>query len=185
VILVSAAALLCAGMLNVIELLFAKNEIGTGESGFSVLVALSGLGIVLGNAVGARGGDLRDLRRRLLFGIATIGTALIAMSAAPSFGLASITFVAMGIGNGLVLVHGRVLLQRIVPEHLLGRIYGVKDGVLAAAFGVAFLSAGGLTDALGTRTVLAAAGVLGLVVWALAAPSLRREWPSAAVPAER
>ena len=184
VILVSAAALLCAGMLNVIELLFAKNEIGTGESGFSVLVALSGLGIVLGNAVGARGGALRDLRRRLLFGIATIGTALIAMSAAPNFGTASITFVAMGIGNGLVLVHGRVLLQRIVPEHLLGRIYGVKDGVLAAAFGVAFLSAGALTDALGTRTVLAGAGVLGLVVWALAAPSLKREWPGAPVPVE-
>jgi MFS family permease len=185
VILVSAAALLCAGMLNVIELLFAKNELGTGESGFSVLVALSGLGIVLGNAVGARGGDLGDLRRRLLLGIATIGAALIAMSAAPNFGTASITFVAMGIGNGLVLVHGRVLLQRIVPEHLLGRIYGVKDGILAAAFGVAFLSAGALTDALGTRTVLAGAGALGLVVWALATPSLRQERPGAPVPVER
>ena len=185
VILVSAAALLCAGMLNVIELLFAKNELGTGDSGFSVLVALSGLGIILGNAVGARGGLPRELKRRLLVGIVTIGVALIGMSLAPNFATASLAFVAMGVGNGLVLVHGRVLLQQVVPERLLGRIYGVKDGILAAAFGLAFLSAGALTDALGTRPVLAGAGVLGLVVWALAAPSLMREPPRVALPAER
>lgn len=186
VILVSAAALLCAGMLNVIELLFAKDELGVGDSGFSVLVALSGLGIVIGNAVGARGGELADLRRRLLLGIASIGIALIGMSLAPNFGAAGLAFVTMGVGNGLVLVHGRVALQRIVPERLLGRIYGVKDGILAAAFGAAFLTAGALTDALGTRTVLAGAGVLGLLVWAVAAPSLRRQWPAdaAAVPAK-
>ena len=185
VILVSAAALLCAGMLNVIELLFARNELGAGASGFSVLVALSGLGIVLGNAIGARGGELRELRRRLLLGIVTIGVALIGMSAAPNFATACLAFVGMGVGNGLVLVHGRILLQRIVPERLLGRIYGLKDGVLAAAFAIAFLSAGALVDAVGTRPVLAGAGTLGLVVWLLAAPSLRREWTGAPVPAER
>lgn len=178
VILVSAAALLCAGMLNVIELLYARNDLDAGESGFSVLVALSGLGILLGNAVGASGGLLADLRRRYLLGVVTIGLALIGMSLAPNFPAACFAFVAMGVGNGLVLVHGRLLLQRIVPERLLGRIYGVKDGVLAAAFGAAFISAGALVDALGTRTVLAAAGVLGLVVWALATPALRRVWPA-------
>ena len=182
VILGSAAALLCAGMLNVIELLFAKNDLGTGDSGFSVLVALSGLGILLGNAVGARGGSLAELRRRFLLGILTIGVALIGMSAAPNFATACLAFVGMGVGNGLVLVHGRVLLQRVVPEHLLGRIYGVKDGVLAAAFGLAFITAGGLVDALGTRTVLAIAGGLGIAVWALATPVLRRDWPADAQP---
>lgn len=183
VIVVSAAALLCAGMLNVIELLFAKDELGVGDSGFSILVALSGLGIVLGNARGARGGPLPDLRRRYLLGIVTIGIALVGMSVAPNFGAACLAFVAMGVGNGLVLVHGRVLLQRIVPEHLLGRVYGVKDGVLAAAFGLAFISAGALVDALGTRPVLAAAGALGVVVWALATPALRRDWPADATAA--
>jgi MFS family permease len=182
VILVSAAALLCAGMLNVIELLFARGDLGVGDSGFGVLVALSGLGIVLGNAAGARGGGLRDLRRRLLLGIATIGVALLAMAAAPSFAAACPAFVAMGVGNGLVLVHGRLLLQVVVPEAMLGRIYGVKDGILAAAFGLAFVSAGALVDALGTREVLAGAGVLGLLVWALAAPSLRRHWPTEVAP---
>lgn len=174
----SAAALLCAGMLNVIELLFAKDELGAGDSGFSVLVALSGLGILIGNAVGARGGSLIDLRRRYLLGMLVIGLAMLGMSVAPGFAVACLAFVAMGVGNGLVLVHGRILLQRLVPEYMLGRIYGVKDGALAAAFAVAFVGAGGLTDAFGTRPVLALAGAGALAVWAVATPALRREWPA-------
>ena len=51
-----------------------------------------------------------------------------------------------------MLVYGRLLLQRIVPDRLLGRIYGIKDAVLSGAFGLAFLTAGALAEALGTRT---------------------------------
>ena len=53
-ILASSAVLLFAGMLNVVELLFARNELGVGDSGFSILVALGGAGIVIGSALGAR-----------------------------------------------------------------------------------------------------------------------------------
>jgi predicted MFS family arabinose efflux permease len=167
-------------MLNVVELLFAKNELDVGDSAFSILIALAGLGIVIGSALGSRGGSLADLRYRYLGGLLLVALALIALAVTPGYAVACAVFVAIGIGNGLVLVHGRLLLQRVVPEGLLGRIFGIKDAVNSAAFSVSFLSAGLLVSLLGNRTLLAIAGAGGLVVWAVTSASLRRIWPAGA-----
>ena len=175
-IFASGAVLLFAGMLNVAELLFARNELGVGESGFSVLVALGGAGIVIGSALGARAGTLADQRRRYLAGILLLALALLGLSVTPSFAIACPVVVLVGVGNGLVLVYGRVLIQRIVPEDLLGRVFGIKDALTSAAFGIAFLTAGVLASAFGTRVLLVVAGAGALVVWIAASVLLRRSW---------
>jgi MFS family permease len=172
----SGAVLLFGGMLNVVELLFAKNELDVGDSAFSILIALAGLGIVIGSSIGSRGGSLAEMRYRYLGGLLLVALALIALAVTPGYAVACAVFVAIGVGNGLVLVHGRLLLQRVVPERLLGRIFGIKDAVNSAAFSVSFLSAGLLVSLLGNRTLLAIAGAGGLVVWAVTSASLRRMW---------
>jgi MFS family permease len=179
-ILASSAVLLFAGMLNVAELLFARNELDVGASGFSIMVALGGLGIVIGSALGARPGSLAAQRRRYLGGILVLGLALLALSVTPEFAIACLVVVFVGTGNGLVLVYGRVLIQRIVPEGLLGRVFGIKDALTSGAFGVAFLTAGVLISLLGVRELLAVAGVGAVLVWLAAALVLRRSWPAEA-----
>lgn len=179
-IFASSAVLLFAGMFNVAELLFARNELGAGDSGFSILVALGGAGIVIGSALGARPAPLGEQRRRYLAGVLLLGAALLGMAVAPSFLLACPLAVAIGTGNGLVLVYGRVLTQRITPPHVLGRVFGIKDALLSAALGAAFLSAGALVALIGTRPLLAVAGAGALVVWAAASVLLRRSWPAEA-----
>jgi MFS family permease len=174
----SGAVLLFGGMLNVVELLFAKHELDVGDSAFSILIALAGLGIVVGSALGSRPGSLADLRYRYLGGLLLVALALLALAVTPSYAIACAVFVAIGLGNGLVLTHGRLLLQRVVPEGLLGRIFGIKDAVNSAAFSISFLSAGLLVSLLGNRTLLAIAGAGGLVVWLVTSASLRRTWPS-------
>jgi MFS family permease len=176
-ILASSAVLLFAGMFNVAELLFARNELDAGSSGFSALVALGGLGIVIGSGLGARTTGLVDQRRRYLGGVLLLGASLMALSVTPTFAIACPIVLLLGVGNGLVLVYGRVILQRTVPEHLLGRVFGIKDAVLSGAFGFAFLTAGALVSLVGTRELLAVAGAGGIVVWAVAGVMLRRSWP--------
>jgi MFS family permease len=178
IILASSAVLMFAGMFNVAELLFAKNELDAGDSGFSILVALGGAGIVIGSALGARAGSLAEQRRRYLAGILLLGTALLALSVTPRFLIACPVVVLVGAGNGLVLVYGRVLLQQIVPERLLGRVFGIKDAALSGAFGIAFVTAGALVSLLGTRSLLLIAGAGAAAVWAGAALLLRRSWPA-------
>jgi MFS family permease len=181
----SSAVLLFAGMFNVAELLFAKNELDAGDSGFSILVALGGAGIVIGSALGSRPGALDAQRRRYLAGVALLGAALVVLSVTPTLAIACPVTMLVGIGNGLVLVYGRVLIQRLVPSRMLGRVFGIKDAFLSAAFGAAFLSAGALISLLGTRELLAVAGIGAILVWLVAAVLLRRSWPAeAAVAAE-
>ncbi len=176
-IFTSGAVLLFAGMLNVAELLYARNELGVDASGFSILVALGGAGIVIGSSLGARPASLAVQRRRYLAGVLLLGGALLGLAVTPEFAIACPVVVLVGIGNGLVLVYGRVLVQRIVPAGLLGRVFGIKDAVTSGAFGVAFVTAGALVSLLGTRELLAIAGAGAVAVWALASLLLRRSWP--------
>jgi hypothetical protein len=151
-----------------------------GDSGFSILVALGGAGIVIGSSLGARPGTFDDQRRRYLAGVLLLGASLLALAVVPEFAIACPVVMLAGIGNGLVLVYGRVLIQRIVPPALLGRVFGIKDALLSGAFGVAFLTAGALVSLLGTRELLAIAGGGALLVWSMAALLLRRSWPAEA-----
>lgn len=176
ILLASGAALFFAGILNVGELPFATEELGTTEAGYSMLAAILGLGFICGSVAGSKGGDLPVLRRRYLLGLLLLGAGLIASGLAPSFAVALATFALFGFGNGLVLVYERLLLQRVVPDRLAGRVFGVKDSLSAWAFGAAFVAAGAIIALVGPRSLLLLAGVGGVVVWGLASVGLRRAW---------
>ncbi len=120
-LLASAGALFFGGLFNVAELLLATDELGASEEGFSILVAIYGLGFIGGSVAGARGGPVPLLRRRYLAGLllAAIGTG--ASGLAPGPEVAAICFVGAGYGAGLLLVHERLLIQRLVPDRMGGR----------------------------------------------------------------
>jgi MFS family permease len=179
VILASGAMLLFAGLFNVAELPFAKEEIDAGAAGFGALSAAYGLGFVGGSLSGSRGGDTAVLKRRFLGGLALVGAGFIACGVAPGFAAALPAFALAGIGNGLILVYERLIIQTTVDDSVMARTFGVRDGLSAWGFAAAFLAAGGLIEALGVRTVLVVAGVGGLLVWALSSFVLRHTWEGA------
>jgi MFS family permease len=172
----SGAMLLFAGLFNVAELPFTREDLDAGNAGFAILTAVYGLGFVAGSLSGSRGGNPDQLKRRFLGGLALVSAGFIACGASPGFAPATLAFALTGLGNGLVLVYERLLIQTTVPDHLMGRVFGVKDGVTAWAFAMAFIAAGGLVEALGARTLIILAGVGGLVVWLGSRLALRRLW---------
>jgi MFS family permease len=182
VIVASGAMLLFAGLFNVAELPFASDELGAGDAGFAALTAIYGLGFVGGSLSGSRGGDAAILKRRFLGGLALVGAGFVACGVAPSFAAAVPAFALAGIGNGLILVYERLLIQTTVEDSLMARVFGVRDGMSAWAFSAAFLAAGGLIEAFGVRAVLVVAGVGALLVWALSTVVLRRAWEPAVEP---
>jgi MFS family permease len=179
VLLASTAGLACAGMFNVAELPFVTQELGVGGVGFALLVALFGGGIVAGSLIGARGGELPALKRRYLTGLLLMALSLLAIGLAYVFGTAVVAFVGAGFGNGVMLVHERLLLQTTVPDRMLGRVFGTKDAMTAWAFAIAFLVAPLLIHSLGTRTLLLAAGSTALLAWLVPALALRSVWTTA------
>jgi MFS family permease len=179
ILLASTAALFCGGLFNVAELLLAKEELGASDAGFSLLVAIYGLGFIGGSLAGARGGELSLLRRRYLAGLllAAIGTG--ASGLAPSAAVASICFVGAGYGAGLLLVHERLLIQVLVPDAISGRIFGMRDALTAWAWAIAFVTGPVLLTSIGTRPTVVAAGVGAFVVWLSAVWALRRSGDAA------
>jgi MFS family permease len=171
----STAALFFGGLFNVGELPFATNDLGTSDAGYSVLVALFGVGFILGSLAGSGGGPGEVLRSRFLQGSLLMGLGFLLSGLAPTPPAALVTFTVAGFGNGLLLVHERLIVQADVPDAVLGRAFGVKDALASWAFGVAFFAAGALLTLVSPRELIAAAGIGGLLACAGSAFGLRRE----------
>jgi MFS family permease len=175
-IVASSSILLFAGFFNVGELLLAKDTLGASSSGYSVLVAVFGLGVAAGSMTGSKGGSISEIGSRYLGGLLLVAVAFVACGLAPVYWAALAAFAAGGVGNGLVLVHERLLLQRLVPDRLMGRVFGVKDALTSGAFGAGFVCAGLLLPAIDTRVLFVLAGVGVLAVWVAASLVLRPTW---------
>jgi MFS family permease len=173
VVITSTGLILFASMLNVAELPLAE-EIGIGASGFALLLTAQGIGVVIGSLSGARKGGLPEYKARYAVSGAAVAFGLIAMSVLPFFVAALIAFAVYGIGNGLMVVHERLIFQLSIPQRMMGRAFALLDALGAWAFAIAYLVAGVAVSVLGTRPAIAVAGggALALTLWA--AVALRR-----------
>ena len=177
----SSGLLLFGAMLNVTELLVAE-DLGSGDAGYSILVAAAGVGFVAGSLYGANGAPVRDLKRRYLGGILVMALGIALFGIAPVYGLAVLGLGLTGVGNGLMLTHERLIFQKVVPDRLLGRAFALADTAGSWAFAIAFVSAGGLLAQLGAGPLLlAVAGAAGLV-WVAASLALRTAWEGEPAP---
>jgi MFS family permease len=172
-VLTSGAVMLVAGATNVAELVLANEQLGGGRSGFALLVAAFGCGMLTGSLLGGR--DENTLRHRYLLAIALLGSGLLATAASPVLPLAMIAFSVAGVGNGLFLVTVRVLMQKLIAESAHGRAFGLLDAIDSWGFGAAIVGGGALAASLGGRATFAIAGAVALLVLFFAYRATRKE----------
>jgi MFS family permease len=170
----SSGVILFSAMMNVAELLLARS-LHAGSAGYSVLVAIFGIGFVAGSLSGAGGAPVPELKRRYLLGILLIGCGLV-VAIVPSFPVAALGLALAGLGNGVTLVNERLICQRVVPDSMLARAFAVFDTAGSWAFGVAFVSAGAVLSLTGVRPLLLVAGLGSVAIWAVAHTALARVW---------
>jgi len=169
---VGALVVLTGAMFNVLAPLLATGPLRAGGSGYSVLMALYGAGMVAGSWANARAGsEIASLRRRWLFGIALSGLAMASAALAPDFTVALVAFTLIGLAENLLVGPEMRLVQEMVAERVLGRVFGFKDVLENIAFVSAFLAAGALLATAGVRVVFVGAGLLTLALAAVGAVS--------------
>jgi MFS family permease len=176
----SCAAVLCAGVTNVGEVVLARQVLHLGGSGLALLVAAAGLGTVLGS-LAARSSHVWEWRRGYITGLSCMVADLALSALAPDLWLLLPIFVIGGFGNGFALVHDRLLLGEAVPPALHGRVFALQKGLTSLAFAASFAGASVLIASIGVQRtfMLAAFGMFAVVV--VAAPRLRATWPAPAV----
>jgi MFS family permease len=176
----STVAVLAVGMVNVGEVMLARELLGVGGSGLAALMTVSGIGTFLGSAFGARTGATWQWRKAYLLGLVCMAVDLLLCAVAPYFWLVLVTFALGGFGNGLALVHDRLLLSHAVPEALHGRLFALHKTCTSGAFVVAFVAAGALIFALGVQAMFLFAGLALVVIIVIVRPRLRALWPEPA-----
>ena len=164
------AQVFVSGAISVLIVVMALQLLDMGQSGVGLLNAAIGVGGVLGSVVAAalvgRGRQSLNFAGGLvLWGIPI---ALVAVYTNSGFALAML--VVVGIGNVLVDVAGLTLLQRVAPDDVLGRVFGVLETVFSLAVGLGGAAAPLMIDLIGIRGALVATGVLlpALVVYHVA-----------------
>lgn len=173
-LLIGAASILAAALMNVAEPLLATGPLHAGNSGYSLLVAVYGAAMTAGSLATSRAGaSPARLRRWLMLGLAAQGVGMVGSAAAPSLGWAGASFALTGLGNALFLGPEVRLLQELIAARLLGRVFGLRDMAANLAYVLAFLSAGAVLALLGVRGLFALGGVALIALTAAAWLGLR------------
>ena len=86
-------------------------------------------------------------------------------------------FILSGIGNGVAVVCNSLLVQRGASDEVRGRVFTVIMSINYAAYGIAVLAAGPLTDSYGARWVYGVVALVLLAASAIAYALAREELP--------
>ncbi|HET9436262.1 MAG TPA: cyclic nucleotide-binding domain-containing protein, partial [Candidatus Limnocylindrales bacterium] len=152
------------GALDVLYVAAAIELLGAGEAGAGFLYAAFGLGgiIAIGLTVALVG--RRRMTPAFAGGVGLFGAPVVAVGLAPWIVTAPILFAASGAGHSLANVAGRTLLQRVAPELVLARVFGVLEGLSMFALALGSLATGGIIAVFGVGGALVVAGTLVPVV---------------------
>jgi MFS family permease len=138
---------------NVAEVVLAKEVFSAGDLGYGVLVAATGLGLVIGSLFGGSWISQRGLAVPYGVSIALMALGFGAAAAAPNVWVAALVVIAAGAGNGVAVITNALLVQRGSPDRLRGRAFTVVMSVGYAVLGIGMIIAGPLTNAIGARAV--------------------------------
>lgn len=175
----SASVVLCVGVMNVGEVVFAREVLAVGGSGLALIVTANGVGTMVGSlCTRFTGGSAWIWRRAYLVGIIFMAVELVACAVLQSFWLVVAVFLLGGFGNGLALVHDRLLLSSSTPEGLHGRVFALHKTCTSLAFALSFLASSALITGVGVQAAFALCAAALLAVFASALPRLRAAWPS-------
>jgi MFS family permease len=155
---------------------FATDDLGVGERGYGLLMALWTAGMAAGAMGLARHLPRSALAAGALVAVAVQGTGIAAPTLLVVAPAAAAGYLVGGLAHGTKNVLVRTLIHERAPAHLRGRAYAAYNGLRNGAEIVALTCGGILIAAAGARWTLLLAGGLPVAValGALAATRLRR-----------
>lgn len=159
------------GIDDVALLVLATDTFRAGESAVGLLLSAVGIGLLAGYALLTRTRD-RSMVALLVAGFAVSSVGNLLTGLAWAVAAAFTVQLVRGLGIAAMDVASNTLLQRLVPDAMLGRVFGNLYGAIGIAAGLSYLGGGLLLDATSapvTFLVVGGAGTLATlaVAWAL------------------
>jgi MFS family permease len=153
-----------AGALTVLTVVIALDLLNAGRSWVGILDAMAGIGAMAGVAVVGRLTARGRLSTGVITGLLLWGAPLFLIALWDTRAAAVAALLLIGIGDTAIDVSAITLVQRIVPEALLGRVFGLVETVLVAGLAVGALVSPLVIGVLGADGALVAFGSLPIAV---------------------
>jgi MFS family permease len=148
-----------AGASLVFQVAVALRMLDLGQSGVGYLGAVMGIGGIIGGF----GALLLATRKRISFdfgiGVLLWAAPLVILAVWPTLAAAIIAMALIGVGNSLVDINAFTILQRIVPDDVMGRVFGAVESTLVAGMALGALLMPLFITTVGLRGGLAIIGV--------------------------
>ncbi len=163
-----------AGASAVYEVAIALDLLDLGESGLGVLNAALGVGGVVGGILALllaqRGKQARDFG----LGVVLWAAPLLLVAASPSVATALVAMLLIGLGNSVVDVNAETIIQRLVPDEVLGRVFGALDSAAIGGMAIGAAAMPLLINTVGLRSGLVVVAVAVSLVVVVSLGGLRR-----------
>jgi MFS family permease len=179
-----AVALILFTLVIPIEVVYAKESLGTTDAGFGVLLASWGAGIVIGSLIYLLVRTSSTLAL-IVVSTAAIGGGYLGMASAQTLLVACGFSIVGGAGNGVQWIAVVTALQQATPRDYQARVTGMLESIGAAMPGLGYVIGGVLATIGSPRTAYAVAGIGVLVLVVLVALSGSRLTGDASVEAQR
>jgi MFS family permease len=164
-----SVALILFTLIIPIEVIYAKESLGTTSAGYGVLLAAWGAGIVIGSLAYLR------IKHWSAFGLVVvstlaIGIGYIGLASAGTLLVACAISLVGGAGNGIQWIAVMTALQERTPTAYQARITGLMESIGAAMPGVGYLLGGAIVALFDPRAAYLVAGVGTLLLILVALP---------------
>ncbi|HKB50295.1 MAG TPA: MFS transporter [Solirubrobacterales bacterium] len=171
-----AGALVFFSVVIPIEVIYAKETLGAGDTGYGLLLGSWGVGMVLGSVVFA------TLRRAslpvlLFFSTVAIGAGYLGMAGAQVLAIACAASVLGGAGNGIQWVAVVSAVQELTAPTMQARVIGTLESVASAAPGLGYILGGLIATQWSPRAAFLVAGAGVMAIVAISVLALGRNWP--------
>jgi MFS family permease len=148
------------GALTVFTVVVAFDLLRTGERGVGTLTTAIGAGAVLGSLAASLLVGTRRLARWFGIGIALWGLPIAFIAVFPQQATALGLLACVGFANALVDLGLYTLMDRLAPNDILARVFGLQESLVSLTVGLGAIVASVLIDLTSVRVAMAAVGLL-------------------------
>jgi MFS family permease len=166
-----------------VEVVYVKQTLGSSDSGYGLMLASWGVGMVIGSLLFAAIRRL-PLVYLLLFSTLAVGAGYLGLAVAPTLAAACAASVLGGAGNGVQWVSAISAVQELTAQGMQARVMAVLESIGAAMPGVGFAVGGILATVASPRVTFLVAGIGVIAIVVFAAPFLGSKWLDAPASAD-
>jgi MFS family permease len=158
-----------------VEVVYVKETLGSTDSGYGLMLASWGAGMVIGSLLFAAVRQ-KSLPSLLLFSTLAVGAGYLGLAAAPTLAVACLASVLGGVGNGIQWVTIVSAVQELTAPGMQARVMSVLESISAAMPGIGFLLGGLLAALLSPRATFLVAGFGVIAIVVVMAPLIGSNW---------